>query len=307
AWPELAGAAAAADDDELRAHVEERWEHESPEGRVELLDALAPTLAPADEPLLERALADRRKPVRLRAAELLSALPDSAYAQRLVTLAEPVLTLHGGIRGRRIDVEPPTELDPKLGLDLKRPRGRGERAHLLIQLLSAAPLRAWTERFGLTPDELVRARLPKEWRDDVLTGWIEATRQQHETEWARALVEHVPHLAASLASMLPPDEAERALAKRVRGGDLRDLPLHTGGWGPQLSRELVTRMDRVTEQELVRPVAAALHPSTLDDAATALQRIAERGSWTGRGAKRGLELITFRRAMLAALNEEPEG
>src|SRR5207249_3260798 len=73
------------DPDKARELVESTWAEDSPEDRTAFLEAFAAGLAPADEPLLEKALDDKRKPVRDAAAQLLARLATSQLAHRMST------------------------------------------------------------------------------------------------------------------------------------------------------------------------------------------------------------------------------
>src|SRR5439155_11236398 len=59
------------------------WDEEAPDDRAALLGALETGLSPTDEPLLERALDDRRRQVRAVALDLLARLPGGAWGQRM--------------------------------------------------------------------------------------------------------------------------------------------------------------------------------------------------------------------------------
>ncbi len=85
------------------------WESETPDDRITLLPSLATGLTGDDEPLLERALDDRRKQVRAIALDLLAALPDTAYAARMVARARASLV---PTDARRSQPVPPAELVP---------------------------------------------------------------------------------------------------------------------------------------------------------------------------------------------------
>ena len=60
----------------------ESWAGESAAARLAFLPLLAERLSVEDEPLLERALRDRRKDVRQTALGLIRRLPDSDFARR---------------------------------------------------------------------------------------------------------------------------------------------------------------------------------------------------------------------------------
>lgn len=119
------------------------WATERAEDRLMFLDSLRVGLSPADEAFLESALGDRSRNVRATAAELLSALTGSALAGRMARRALACVGPEG--------VEPPADCDAGMlrdGVVRRPPAGRGERAWWLGQLVEAAPLSCWRERFG---------------------------------------------------------------------------------------------------------------------------------------------------------------
>ncbi len=90
-----------------RALIEAVWAGETPDDRAAMLGALTTGLSTADESLLEVALDDRRKEVRIAAVELLAHLPDSAFARRMTErTAACVMVIDG-----RVLVDPPAECD----------------------------------------------------------------------------------------------------------------------------------------------------------------------------------------------------
>jgi hypothetical protein len=163
------------------------WERETADDRATLLRVLAPGLSGADEEFLEAALEDRAGRVREVARALLARLPGSGYSHRATERAAVVLRLArpagppvttggtstaGGQGGTRVlVVSLPGTVDAagaRDGLSDRPPApGIGGAAWLLTQVIAAAPLASWTERFGLTPAEIVA--LP------LVTGTIDGT------------------------------------------------------------------------------------------------------------------------------------
>ncbi|MFF6782031.1 DUF5691 domain-containing protein [Streptomyces sp. NPDC012510] len=173
------------------------WSTERAEDRLMFLDTLRTGLAAADEPFLEAALADRSRNVRATAAELLSALPDSALAGRMAKRATACVAVdhtHGTSPGGTpvIMVEAPHECDPGMerdGVVAKAPAGRGERSWWLGQLVEAAPLAAWSRRFGgRTPEEIVALPVADDWQGELHGAWCRAAVRQRDPDWSRALL-----------------------------------------------------------------------------------------------------------------------
>ncbi|QYX77954.1 DUF5691 domain-containing protein [Streptomyces akebiae] len=174
------------------------WSTERAEDRLMFLDTLRTGLESADEPFLEAALTDRSRNVRATAAELLSALPDSALARRMARRATACVAVeHTGSTSTvlgtpTIVVEAPHECDPGMerdGVLPKAPAGRGERSWWLGQLVEAAPLGAWSRRFGgRTPEEIVALPVADDWQGELHGAWCRAAVRQRDPGWSRALL-----------------------------------------------------------------------------------------------------------------------
>ncbi|MEU6057602.1 DUF5691 domain-containing protein [Streptomyces sp. NPDC047097] len=169
------------------------WPTERAEDRLMFLDSLRTGLSDTDEPFLEQALADRSRNVRATAAELLSALPRSAFAARMAERsASCVSPDRTGGTGAAVAVEAPHECDAGMqrdGVVPAPPPGRGARAWWLGQLVEATPLAAWSGRFGgRSAEEIVALDVADDWRDELHAAWCRAAVRQRDAEWARALL-----------------------------------------------------------------------------------------------------------------------
>ncbi|WP_406172843.1 DUF5691 domain-containing protein [Streptomyces sp. NBC_00996] len=168
------------------------WATERAEDRLMFLDSLRSGLCPDDEPFLERALADRSRNVRATAAELLSALPGSALAARMAARAGSCVAVDRTGVTPTIVVEAPHECDAGMerdGVVPKAPAGRGERSWWLGQLVEAAPLGTWPERFGgRTAQEIVALPVADDWRAELHAAWCRAAVRQRDPGWSRALL-----------------------------------------------------------------------------------------------------------------------
>lgn len=272
------------------------WRSERAEDRLMFLDSLRTGLAAADEPFLEDALSDRSRNVRSTAAELLSALSGSALAGRMATRARSCVSL--GADG--ISVEAPYECDPAMerdGVAAKPPSGRGERAWWLSQLVDAAPLSTWPERFGgRTPEQIVALPVLDDWQPDLHAAWCRAAVRQRDAAWARALLGPPPAPAApvtavgdpaKLLSILPADERAHWVAEFTAAHGLSEafqmLGVCAVPWSPRLGRAVVDALDLARDagsypwsfsgvmglaERCLDPVAAE-HVAQLSAAATA--------------------------------------
>ncbi|MEU0665892.1 DUF5691 domain-containing protein [Streptomyces lavendulocolor] len=188
----LLGAVRAHDPDTAAALLASTWSTERAEDRLMFLDSLRTGLSDADEPFLEQALTDRSRNVRSTAAELLSALPRSAFARRMAARAATCVGLDRTGPEATVTVEAPHECDAGMqrdGVQPDPPPGRGERSWWLGQLVEAAPLTVWPARLGgRTPTDIVALPVADDWGDELHAAWCRAAVRQRDPDWARALL-----------------------------------------------------------------------------------------------------------------------
>jgi Family of unknown function (DUF5691) len=282
---------------EARALLELTWDEEEPEDRAAFLAALTEGLGADDEPLLDRALADRRKSVRRAAAQLLWALPHSRLAARMAERAAPLVTRTS--RGR-LRVTLPSDWHAGMsrdGIEHDPPRGVGERQFWLQQILAAAPLATWPDRLGAPAEKLVRMPVADDLGTLVHRAWAHAAVTQRDETWARAL--HSAHPVPELLAVLPRAEREQIAAR----GDLDDALACPGPWGAVLSRAVIERLRGAVQERWpgvdVDEVGARLHPDTLDEVEP-LREVAA-GGWAVTLAARLCDLAAFRAGMLREL------
>ncbi|MFB4281596.1 DUF5691 domain-containing protein [Nonomuraea sp. MTCD27] len=206
----------AADPAQARRLLESTWERETPDDRAEFAEVLAEGLSMADEPFLEEALDDRRREVRQTAANLLTRLPGSRMSQRMAERVRACVTIRREGTGDVIAVEAPTACDKAMerdGVRPKPPRGIGERAWWLQQIIARAPLSVWDR----PPALLLKLKIP-DWDAEVKAAWVRAAVLQKDPEWARAMFDWDP--IADLLESLPPEEQQELAARFVRNHDL---------------------------------------------------------------------------------------
>jgi hypothetical protein len=249
-----------------RELLEHGWEQEDPEDRAAFVEVLADGLSMEDEPFLEQALDDRRREVRQQAANLLTRLPESRLARRMAVRARRCLSV-----GRReITVEAPTECDKAMerdGVRAKPPRGTGERAWWLQQVVARAPLALWG-----SPDKLLKLKIP-DWDGEVKAAWVRAAVLQRDPEWARAMFAWDP--IADLLDALGPDEQQRLAADFVKKHDLdSQLIMVLGGvsshWREGLATAVIGKIKKVASTqpwnlgELIKLAGERIDPSLAD-------------------------------------------
>jgi hypothetical protein len=206
-----------------RSWVQSTWADDPPEAREAFVTVLLTGLSLEDESLLESALDDKRKGVRLAAAECLSRLPESAHGQRNRARLEPLLTLEekkggflSGLRKRRLSIELPAALDKPMardGVEAKPPAQRkiGERAFWLSQMISMAPPTHWTSRFSCDAATFTEAALATDYASELLNALSAAVARHPDREWIDALG------AAWLGSGADPQTIAQSLAALVSG------------------------------------------------------------------------------------------
>lgn len=240
------------------------WASERAEDRLMFLDSLRTGLSAADEEFLERALSDRSRNVRSTAAELLSALPGSAFAARMAARAASCVGLDHTGRGATITVEAPHECDAEMqrdGVLPQPPSGRGKRSWWLGQLVEAAPLGLWRERFGgRTPEEVVALPVADDWQGELHAAWCRAAVRQRDAAWSRALLGPASappadgpgsSSAAALLATLPDGERAEWVAAFIAAHGLSEafqlLGVCTVPWSGALGRAVVDALDIARE------------------------------------------------------------
>ncbi len=220
---------------EAREKVEAVWKADPADVRTAFVAEFATNLSEDDVPFLDDALDDRSKEVRRATIDLLARLPSSPFVARMLARATPLLAFKGGglLSRASLDVTLPPDPDSAAtrdGLDPKafgQQKTLGEKAVLLVLILSAVPLRHWTETFQQSPAALLKAAEKNEFSLALATGWAWATLRQRDAAWAEALLDgpvqpHAEFLPGEpLLAVLP--EAARAdrLAEMSRAGVLK--------------------------------------------------------------------------------------
>ncbi|MEU3605228.1 DUF5691 domain-containing protein [Streptomyces sp. NPDC035033] len=246
-----------------RALLAGTWSAERAEDRLMFLDSLRAGLSAADEEFLETALADRSRNVRATAAELLSALPGSAFAGRMAARAVTCVGLDRTASVPTVVVEAPHECDEEMrrdGVVAVPPSGRGERSWWLGQLVEAAPLSCWPARFGgRTPEQIVALPVADDWRAELHAAWCRAAVRQRDAAWSRALLgaPAVPPATgpgtaslaerAQLLATLGPEERARWVAAFVAAHGLSEafqlLGVCAVPWAEPLGEAVIDALD----------------------------------------------------------------
>jgi hypothetical protein len=262
---ELLHAVRDADPGRARALITSSWEQDPPEQRASFVEALRARLGSEDEPLLERALDDRRSEVRAAAAEVLASLEGSAFRERMRERLFGLIRIEGTLR-RRLEVELPDLPDPEArrdGVRATRREGMGERAAALSDIVAGAGLSAWIELAGTTPKAVVALARGNDHEQALRAGWRIAALRERDPAWCAAIAD-VPD-ADLLAVIAAVDEASvvRILREAASPPLLAALP---GPWGARLSAAAVEWFAGAAyaDRGLARVVATRVDPDTLE-------------------------------------------
>ncbi|MBW4672292.1 MAG: hypothetical protein KME60_33975 [Cyanomargarita calcarea GSE-NOS-MK-12-04C] len=167
--------------------LQESWKKERAEERASLLQVLETGLSMNDEPFLESALDDKRKQVRDIAANLLSKLP-SRLCQRMKERVKLLLAF----KNDRVEVTLPNDCTQEMirdGIDQsKYSSALGEKASLLLQMLSFVPPSFWCNSWDATPQQIIQAVEGSEWEKMLLEGFATAAVKSEDIAWAEILL-----------------------------------------------------------------------------------------------------------------------
>jgi Family of unknown function (DUF5691) len=168
------------------------WATDPYRDRAAFMALLATGLSLDDEPLAERALADRRAEVRRAGADLLARLPGSRYAQRAAARAAAAVRVERQPLRQRLTLTVPPAATPEMladGVDDSPPGGVSVQAWLLRQIAAAAPAGFWAGHTGLRPADLLAMADRTEWSGPLRSGWTGAAVRDAEADWLLALLD----------------------------------------------------------------------------------------------------------------------
>lgn len=175
-----------------RALVESTWRQDPADERASFLETFKTALSMEDEPLLETALDDRRKEVRVLAQQLLPLLPESRLCLRMWELARELIQWKKPLIGAAtISLTLPTECTRAMirdGIEPKPPSPQvGEKAWWLEQIVARVPLSRWSGEWKSAPDRILAAKRPDDWKNLLRESWTNALQRSSDPQWAAAL------------------------------------------------------------------------------------------------------------------------
>lgn len=170
--------------------LESTWQKESLNDKVAFLKLLATGLSLTDEPFLEEQLDNKRKELRVIAAELLVKIPASALVQRMIDRVEACLTFEN----EQLSINLPEELANGSKRDGINPAKLmypgGLKASHFGQLLAATPPQHWEDYLGCDAHLSLGHFLHTNWKNTTLEALLRATIRFKNIDWVEAILHY---------------------------------------------------------------------------------------------------------------------
>ncbi|MEA5596183.1 DUF5691 domain-containing protein [Rivularia sp. UHCC 0363] len=250
-----------------RKQLQNIWSKEKASERAILLEGLKVGLSIDDEAFLEDALEDRSKQVRDVAARLLAQIPESKLVKRMIKRVRPLLNLHNN----NIEVTLPQKCTLEMtqdGIDeSKYIPSLGEKASLLLQMLTSVPPTIWSDDWKKTPTELIKIIADSKWEKLFLEAWTTATVRSKDIVWTEAFLKssvrlyqnlnHIDNSIINFLRILPCSEVETLILDVLQQSDTLPfnfaspafpLLIHTPHiWNEEISRTVISSIKSCIE------------------------------------------------------------
>lgn len=244
-----------------RELVQSTWTTDAYQQKVAFLQEFDVGLSIDDEPLLEeKALADKRKEVRMWAAKLLAGISESRFLNRMIARVSPLIRLKGLLQ-KTLDVSFLQECDQAMvrdGIDAKFTiEGGGEKQSWLYQMISLIPPEIWEKQLQSTPQALLGAIEKGEpYAVAVAQGWKAAAILHKNQSWAEALIAS-PLIGSDrqLLELLPAPQQEKCVLQLINGNKGK---LYASGIGPQPLLNVLNSMTHEWSETFARTIIDAL-------------------------------------------------
>lgn len=164
-------------------HLQATWDSENYRDKKNFIKEMAIGLSPADESLLNLALADKRKEVRMEATHLLAKIPFSAFSERMFQRALECLFYEKGKWHFQVpeELDAATIADGILSID---PAWKGgAKAGYLGQVFSKIPPSRWELHFEAEPLEILQLFNKTDWSEVVLQALAMAAVFHGDEKW----------------------------------------------------------------------------------------------------------------------------
>ncbi len=170
------------------------WAQDTVHHKKAFLNILAKYPDEAYEPFLEELLDDKRKEIRLLAANILGEIPSSRLVERMFQRLVRLIELKSKTFGKsKFKIELPEAIDDALLRDGLNIKTQGLQAGLLAArlsfMLSIVPPQRWEEHFKLKREQLLEIAIRSEWSEVLIQGWILAAAKYQNEAWMSLLLE----------------------------------------------------------------------------------------------------------------------
>lgn len=166
--------------------------------RLQLIELMEINLSLDDESFLTPLLKDRSREVKDKVATLLAQLTESAYAKKIISYMQELVTKEKGLLKSNWKCAAPQEWNPEweqMSFTKDAPssyRVGGQRSWWLLQLARKTPLKWWNTYTDMTPKELLQWSKKTDWPQELQQGWIEALSCK-DFDWIALILQQPPH------------------------------------------------------------------------------------------------------------------
>jgi hypothetical protein len=198
------------------------WDNLSYRHKGAYLELLEKGISPNDEAFLERARQDNRKEVRLKAANLLATIPESALIGRIFAELIPLFSFDP-VR-ERLEVILPKDIPDATAQDGIRPgvkKGKhgGLKTDWLFECVSRIPATYWMQHFDWTREALILFFDTTNKADLLLAALGNASVRFRDQELGTALIRYL----VFKNGMVPQELDWQALVRRIPVADFQQM------------------------------------------------------------------------------------
>ncbi|OQP65951.1 hypothetical protein A3860_15285 [Niastella vici] len=198
-----------------RGWVQQTWQQEDVNMKIELLLLLAINIGSADIEFLESLAKEKSKKVKDIAWWLLKQIPEAPLVQQYQQVLQRSVTV--GKKG--LQVQLPADIDEaifKTGIEkLSNNKEYTDEEFIVMQLMQAAPPSFWETQLQSTPDVIIKA-----WQKDVtgkklLPALVQAVVAFKDQRWATAFMQNSHVFYIDIIPLLPVKEQEHYSIKFI--------------------------------------------------------------------------------------------
>ncbi len=242
------------------------WKENTPDERAAFIEILKNKLSQDDESLLEFALDDTRMEVRQAAASLLAFLPDSAYGKRMKERFDKIVGIKKGFMSSKLEINVSFEYSKDMkrdGMNQKLDYVQGEKAGIVVQVITNINPEIILKSSGLSPDKLLKLITESEWKDTLLLGLVQsAIKFKNQNILLSMLLSDIPYLLEiEMFAELESDQKEKVVESWIDKSNGNLIAAHNGfrhiecinrmeyPWSRQMSDRIFTAMQKMLSEK----------------------------------------------------------